>query len=276
MGHLFGMRTVGRKPALDAQRIMVRRGQRDFVTALARGLDVMRAFSSRREEQLTLADVAKLVQLPRATVRRSLITLCALGYVEESGKVFRLAPKVLTLAQAYLSSNLLPRVARPFVERVSSELAESCSVSILHEAEVIYVARSTNKRLSALLGDVGSRRPAYCTSMGRVLLAHLSEASLDEYFRAVELKPLTAHTITDESELRALLAKIRKQEFCLSDQQTELDLRTIAVPVRNNSGQVVAAMHVTTQGSRTTKRQMIQGFLPVLREAAAEIRALLV
>ncbi len=270
------MRTAGRKPALSAQRLMARRGQRDFVTALARGLDVMRAFSSRQEEQLSLADIAKLVQLPRATVRRSLITLCALGYVEESGKVFRLAPKVLTLAQAYLSSNLLPRVARPFVERVSSELAESCSVSILHEAEVIYVARSTNKRLSALLGDVGSRRPAYCTSMGRVLLAHLSEASLDEYFRAVELKPLTAYTMTDESELRALLVKIRKQEFCLSDQQTELDLRTIAVPVRNNSGQVVAAMHVTTQASRTTKRQMIQRFLPVLREAAAEIRALLV
>jgi hypothetical protein len=104
MEYLFGMRTVGRKPALSAQRMMVRRGQRDFVTALARGLDVMRAFSGQQEEPLTLADIAKLVQLPRATVRRSLITLRALGYIEESGKVFRLAPKVLTLAQAYLSS----------------------------------------------------------------------------------------------------------------------------------------------------------------------------
>jgi IclR family transcriptional regulator, pca regulon regulatory protein len=270
------MRTLQRRPAPTAGRLKVQRGERDFVTALARGLDVMRAFSGQQAEQLALADVAKLVALPRATVRRSLITLCALGYMEESDKRFRLAPKVLTLAQAYLSSNLLPRIARPLVERVSAELAESCSVSILHETEVIYVARSTNKRLSALLGDVGSRRPAYCTSMGRVLLAHLPERSLEAYFRAVELKPLTAHTIADESELRALLVKIRKQEFCLSDQQMELDLRTIAVPLRNNAGQVVAAMHASTQASRTTKQQMIQKFLPVLREAATEIRALLV
>ncbi len=276
MEHLFAMRTAARKPARSAQRITVLRGGRDFVTALARGLDVMRAFSGQQDEQLAVADIAKLVRLPRATVRRSLITLCALGYMEESDKRFRLAPKVLTLAQAYLSSNLLPRISRPFVERVSGALGESCSVSILHETEIIYVARSTNKRLAALLGDVGARRPAYCTSMGRVLLAHLPEASLDAYFRAVQLKALTAYTITDESELRALLMKIRKQEFCLSDQQMELDLRTIAVPLRNNSGQVVAAMHVSTQASRTTKRQMIQKFLPVLREAVAEIRALLV
>ena len=270
------MRTARRKPAPGGRRITTHRGQRDYVTALARGLDVLRAFSGQQDVHLTLANLAKLVRLPRATVRRSLITLCALGYVEENDKRFRLAPKVLTLAQAYLSSNLLPRIARPFVERISAELAESCSVSILHETEVIYIARSTNKRLSALLGDVGSRRPAYCTSMGRVLLAHLPDAALDAYFRAVELKPLTVHTIADESELRALLAKIRKDEFCLSDQQMELDLRTIAVPVRNNAGQVVAAMHVATQASRTTKRQMIQKFLPALRVTAAEIRALLV
>ena len=213
---------------------------------------------------------------PRATVRRSLITLCGLNYMEESEKRFRLAPKVLTLAQAYLSSNLLPRLAHPFAERVSSESAESCSVSILHDTEVIYVARSTSKRLSALLGDVGSRRPAYCTSMGRVLLAHLSEPSLDAYFRAAELKPLTAYTITDERQLRALLVNIRKQDFCLSDQQMELDLRTIAVPLRNSTGRVVAAMHVSTQASRTTKTQMIKVFLPLLREAAADLRALLV
>jgi IclR family pca regulon transcriptional regulator len=276
MGRLFAMRTLRRKPARALRRIKSQRGEGDFVTALARGLDVMRAFSGQQAEQLTLADIAKLVQLPRATVRRSLITLCALGYIEESDRRFRLAPKVLTLAQAYLSSNLLPRIARPVVERVSTELSESCSVSILHDTDVIYVARSTNKRLSALLGDVGSRRPAYCTSMGRVLLAHLPEPTLDAYFRAVELEPLTAHTITDESELRALLMKIRKQEFCLSDQQMELDLRTIAVPLRNNSGQVVAAIHVSTQASSTTKQQMIQKFLPVLREAATAIRALLV
>lgn len=251
------------------------RQQREYVTALARGLEVMRAFSG-QDEELTLAEIAKIVDLPRATVRRSLITLDALGYVEEKGRFFRLAPKVLTLAQAYLSSNLLPRVANPFVQQVSSELGESCSVSILHGTEIIYVVRSINRRLSALLGDVGSRRPAYCTSMGRVLLAHMPDRELDAYFATVELKALTAYTVTDEDELRSLLAKVRKQDYCLSDQQTEVDLRTIAVPLRNNAGLVVAAMHITTQASRTTKRQMIDRFLPLLRNAAAEMRGLLV
>jgi IclR family pca regulon transcriptional regulator len=276
MGHLFAMRTPRRTAALPRRPTSADRGQRDFVTALARGLDVMRAFSGQQDERLTLADISRIVNLPRATVRRSLITLDALGYVEENGKFFRLAPKVLTLAQAYLSSSLLPRVAHPFVEQVSSRLGESCSVSILHETDVIYVARSTNKRLEALLGDVGSRRPAYCTSMGRVLLAHLPEPALDAFFRTVELEPFTAHTITNEGELRKLLVNIRKQDFCLSDQQTELELRTLAVPLRNNFGRVVAAMHVSTQAGRTTKRQMIETFLPVLRKAAEEIRALLV
>ena len=249
--------------------------QRDYVTALARGLEVVRAFSG-QEEHLSLGDISKIVELPRATVRRSLITLVALGYVEEKGKLFRLAPKVLTLAQAYLSSNLLPRVAHSFVQHVSAELDDPCSVSILHGTEIIYVARSTNRRLSVLIGDVGTRRPAYCTSMGRVLLAHLSDRDLKTYFDSVELKALTRYTMTDERELRRLLNSIRKNDYCLSDQQTELDLRTIAVPLRNNAGVVVAAMHVTTQASRTTKREMIERFLPKLRSAAIEIRSLLV
>ena len=267
------MRTLAQPTPASEPTIEAR--EREYVTALARGLEVMRAFSG-RDEELTLADIAKIVDLPRATVRRSLITLDALGYVEEKGRFFRLAPKVLTLAQAYLSSNLLPRVAHPFVEQVSAELGESASVSILHGTEIIYVARSTNRRLSALLGDVGTRRPAYCTSMGRVLRAHVPDRERDAYFAAVELKALTAHTVTDQAELKQLLAKVRKQDYCLSDQQTELDLRTIAVPLRNNAGRVVAAMHVSTQASRTTRRQMIDRFLPVLRKAAADMRGLLV
>lgn len=268
------MRTLHHPAVADAQPSDKRR-QREYVTALARGLEVMRAFSG-QDEELTLSQIASIVDLPRATARRSLITLIALGYVEEKGRFYRLAPKVLTLAQAYLSSNLLPRVANPFVQQVSTEIGESCSVSILHGTEIIYVVRSINRRLSALLGDVGSRRPAYCTSMGRVLLAHLPDRELDAYFTAVELKALTAYTVTDEEELRALLAKVRKQDYCLSDQQTEVDLRTIAVPLRNNAGLVVAAMHVTTQASRTTKRQMLDRFLPLLRKAATDMRGLLV
>jgi IclR family pca regulon transcriptional regulator len=249
--------------------------QRDYVTALARGLEVMRAFSD-QNEHMTLTEIANIVKLPRATVRRSLITLEKLGYVEATEKFFRLAPKVLTLARAYLASNVLPRVAYPFLERMSAELGESCSVSILHDSEIIYVARSTNKRLTAMIADVGARRPAYCTSMGRVLLANLPDQALAAFFKHVELKPLTRFTITDEGKIRDALAKVRKQEFCLSDQETEIDLRTMAVPLRNASGRIVAALHVATQASRTSKRTMIDTFLPVLRRTAAEIRPLLV
>jgi IclR family transcriptional regulator, pca regulon regulatory protein len=250
--------------------------RRDYVVALARGLEVMRAYSDNKEV-MTLAEIAKAVNLPRATARRSLITLEALGYVSGDGKFYRLAPKVLTLARAYLSSNLLPRAAYPFLESLSAELGGvSSSVSILHEWEVIYVARSSNRRLNALLGDVGSRRPAYCTSMGRVLLAYLPAEELDEFFRQAELKRLTKFTLTDEDKIRKVLTKVKEQEYCLSDQETELDLRTIAVPLRNSFGRVIAAVHVATQASRTGKRPMIDRYLPALRKTASEIRALLV
>jgi IclR family pca regulon transcriptional regulator len=251
------------------------RDRRDYVTALARGIEVMRAFDC-QNEHMTLTEVSQIVKLPRATVRRSLTTLKALGYVEDDGKFFRLAPKILTLARAYLSSNMLPRVAHPFLERMSEQLGEPCSVSILHDHEIIYVGRSSNKRLAALIADVGARRPAYCTSMGRVLLSTYTDKQLAGYFKQVELKPLTKFTVVGETRLREILAKVRQQEFCLSDQETEVDLRTIAVPLRNASGRIIASLHVATQASRTTKRKMIERFLPVLRRTAAEMRVLLV
>jgi len=250
--------------------------RRDYVVALARGLEVMRAYSDNKEV-MTLSEIAKAANLPRATARRSLITLEALGYVSGDGKYYRLAPKVLTLARAYLSSNLLPRAAYPFLESLSAELGgASCSVSILHEWEVIYVARSSNRRLNALLGDVGSRRPAYCTSMGRVLLAHLSPAELDTFFGHAKLERLTRHTVTDEAKIRKGLIKIREKDYCLSDQETELDLRTIAVPLRNGFGRVIAAVHAAGQASSTSKRELTDRYLPALRKTASEIRALLV
>lgn len=247
---------------------------RDQITALARGLSVIRAFSG-RDEQMTLADLAKVVNLPRATVRRCLLTLEALGYVEARGRLFRLAPQVLTLAQAYLSSSLLPRVTLPFLERMSEELGESCSASVLHDEQVIYVARSTRKRLASLHRDVGTRLPAHCTSMGRVLLASLSDRDLDAYFKRSTRERFTRFTVVEEARLREILVETQRREFCLVDQELELDLRSIAVPVRSASGRIVAALNVSTQASRTNKRQMLDGFLPVMRAALAEIRPLL-
>lgn len=261
-------------PEMNARPAALDSHNRDQIIALARGLAVIRAFTD-HDEHLTLAEIAKIVDLPRATVRRCLLTLASLGYIEARGKFFRLAPQVLTLAQAYLSSSLLPRVAQPFLERVSEALEESCSVSVLHDDQAIYIARSSRKRMASLSRDVGTRLPAYCTSMGRVLLANLSESELDAFLMRVPLKSFTRFTIVDKDELRRILVDIRRHEFSLVDQELELDLRAISVPVRNASGRIIAALHVSTQASRTPKKQILNVFLPLIRKTVSEMRPLL-
>ncbi len=248
---------------------------RNFVTALARGLAVIRAFSG-QNQQMTLSDVARVADLPRATVRRCLLTLQVLGYVNVSGRFFSLSPQVLTLAQAYLRSSVLPRVAQPFLERISETIGESCSVSILHGEEVIYVARSSRKRMASLHRDVGTHLPAHCTSMGRVLLAALAPSELDGFFRRATLEGFTPFTITSQSGLRDALDKVARDGFCIVDQELEVDLRSLAVPVRNGTGQVVAALNISTQAGRTSKEQMLEKFLPTLRATASEMRPLLI
>jgi IclR family pca regulon transcriptional regulator len=248
---------------------------RNYVTALARGLTVIRAFSG-QSQQMTLSDVARVADLPRATVRRCLLTLQALGYVDVAGRFFSLSPQVLTLAQAYLRSSVLPRVAQPFLERMSEGVGESCSVSILHGTDVIYVARSSRKRIASLHRDVGTHLPAHCTSMGRVLLASLQPAELAAYFRVVTLEAFTPFTVTTEAGLRAVLDEVARDGFCAVDQELEIDLRSLAVPLRNGSGKIVAALNVSTQAGRTSREAMLERFLPVLRTIAAEMRPLLI
>ena len=248
---------------------------RDYVVALARGLAVMSAFTQ-ETQQMTVADVAKRVDLSRAAVRRSLITLQALGYIESDGKYYQIAPKVLTLAQAYLLTSPLPRVSQPFLERASETLHESCTISILQGHDVIYVARSRRKRVSALLRDVGAHLPAYCTSMGRVLLAALPDRDLDGLLSGVKFVQHTPFTVVGATKLKRIIKTVREQEFCISDQEFEFDLRTIAVPVRNASGRTIAALTATTRASETPERRLLEEFLPVLREIAAEMRPLLI
>lgn len=247
---------------------------RSFVTAIQRGLSVMRAFRN-QSDRLTLSDVARLVSLPRATARRCLLTLQALGYVESQGRYFSLSPQVLTLAQAYLSSSPLPRIAQSALERVSERLGESCSLSILHGEEVIYIARSTRKRIGSLHRDVGSHLPAYCTSMGRVLLAALPEAELESYLATANLEKYTHNTVADRNELRELIGKVGKQGYCYVDQELEPGLRSIAVPLANAAGKTIAALNVSAEPNQTTKKQMLDDYLPVLRDAARDIRPLL-
>ena len=245
------------------------------MTALARGLSVMKAFDD-QHASLTLSDVARIVGLPRASARRALLTLQSLGYVESSGRLFSLSPQVLTLARAYLASSPVPRVAQGFLENVSESLGESCSLSILHDEEVIYVARSTRKRIGSLHRDVGAHLPAHCTSMGRVLLAALPDSDLDAFIAAATLQSFTPYTTIDKRELRALIQKVRRSGYSLVDQELEIELRSIAVPVQNASGRVIAAMNVSAQASRTGKKQMLDLFLPALRDAAMKMRPLLI
>jgi len=248
--------------------------ERNYIAALARGLSVMRAFG-RQRERLTLAEISKIVDLPRATARRCLITLRTLGYVESTGKYFRLTPQVLTLSQAYFSSNPLPQVAQKFIEQVSEAVRESCSLSVLTGDEVVYVARSSRKRQASIHRGVGVNLPAYCTSMGRVLLANLSSDELDAYFARVNLTKFNHKTIADEATLRRIFEQVRKDDYCLIDGELEHDLRAIAVPVRTSTGTVVAALNVSMEGTRMTLKQFQSHTLPSLRQAASKIRSAL-
>jgi IclR family pca regulon transcriptional regulator len=249
-------------------------GGRDFIAAFARGLSVMNAFTE-QHQSMTLSDVSRAAHLPRAAVRRCLLTLQALGYVEGDGRYFALTPQVLGIARAYLSSSPLPRLAQSFLERINDAIGESCSVAVLQNQEIIHVARSSRKRLAEVQRGVGARLPAYCTSMGRVLLAGLPADALQAYFRSAELLPVTPRTTYREKDLRRILAKIRQDGYCYSDQEFEIDVRAVAVPIHNASGRLVAALNISTQASRTTKEQMVTHYLPLLRTAAAEMRALL-
>lgn len=248
---------------------------RTYVTALARGISVLRAFDE-SHQRMTLSEVARAAGMPRASARRALFTLQSLGYVNSDGKQFGLSPQVLALSRAYLTSSPIPRIAQGFLETVSDALGESCSLSILHGDEAIYVARSTRKRIGSLHRDVGTHLPAHCTSMGRVLVAALSDGELDAWLTRAELTRYTPHTITGTAELRAAVAKVRRNGYSLVDQELEIDLRAVAVPVVNAAGRVIAAMNVSAQASRTPKKQLTDLFLPALRDAAVRMRPLLI
>jgi IclR family pca regulon transcriptional regulator len=250
-------------------------GDPNFMTSLARGLMVIRAFTQNRPK-LLIADVAKTTGLPRAVARRCLYTLMQLGYVGFDGRAYFLRPKILTLGYAYLSSTPLSAALQPYLERASQALRESCSAGVLEEDEVVYIARAATQRIMSVDLSVGSRLPAYCSSLGRVLLAHLPAPELESYLARVELTPLTERTITSHEGLLKALEQVHQKGYALVDQELEVGLRSIAVPVRNATGQVVAAMNVGVQAARVGRREMETQILPVLQEAAREVGAMLV
>jgi len=243
-----------------------------FVQSLERGLAVIRAFDAQRPE-LTLSEVARHCDLTRAAARRFLLTLADLGYVRTDGRLFRLAPRVLELGYAYLSSLSLPEVASPHLERLVEEVHESSSMSVLDGDDIVYVARVPMARIMTVAINVGTRFPAYATSMGRVLLAALPDKALEEYLDRVELQRLAPRTTTSPDALRAELSRVRAQGYAIVDQELEGGLRAVAAPVRDKAGTTVAAINVSSHASRSSMEKIRRELVPKLRAAAARIQA---
>ncbi|GHG11220.1 IclR family transcriptional regulator [Amycolatopsis bullii] len=242
------------------------------VQSLERGLAVIKAFHAGASE-LTLSDVARATGLTRAAARRFLLTLADLGYVRTDGKYFSLTARVLELGYAYLSSMTLPEVAQPHLEQLSARVHESSSVSVLEGTDIVYVARVAVSRIMTVSINVGTRFPAYATSMGHVLLAGLGEADLEAYFEVASLDRLTDHTVTAPAHLRRELAKVAAQGWAMVDQELEEGLRSVAAPIRSRTGQVVAAVNLSTHASRTTAESVRKDLVPPLLETARAIEA---
>ncbi len=242
-------------------------GDPDFVLSLARGLQVIEAFSEEREG-LTVSWASHKTGLSRAAVRRLLITLASLGYVERKGPAFHLTARVLRLGFSFVTSSSMAALAVPILEQLSAHVHESCSVSLLDGGEIVYIARSAPKRVMTIDLGVGSRLPAHCTSMGRVLLAALPEEHLAEYLRRVELKALTPKTIRNRKRLAAMIREVRAQGYALVDEELELGLRSIAVPVVSKTGRVAVAMNSGVHAARISAAELRERVLPALKDHA--------
>jgi IclR family pca regulon transcriptional regulator len=243
-----------------------------FVQSLERGLAVIRAFDARHSE-LTLSEVARHCELTRAAARRFLLTLTDLGYVRTDGRMFSLTPRVLELGYSFLSSLSLSEVSQPHLERLVADVHESSSVSVLDGDDIVYVARVPTRRIMTVAINVGTRFPAYATSMGRVLIAHLPETGIAAFLDRVSLDRLTEQTITSAETLGAELKRVREQGWAIVDQELEEGLRSMAAPLHDRSGAVVAAVNVSVHASRTSVDEMRDKLLPRLLATTAAIDA---
>lgn len=242
----------------------------ESVQSLERGLAVIRAFSE-RNPRMTLSGVAKETGLTRATARRFLHTLVALGYTATDGREFWLRPRVLELGYAYLSSISLPELATPHLKRFVDRVNESSSVSVLDGDEIVYVARVPTRRIMTVAISVGTRFPAYATSMGRVLLAGQTPQRVDEILSDATIERLTPNTLTATGRLRAEINRIRKQGWAMVDQELELGLRSIAAPIRDSRGRTIAAVNVSASATQGSAAEVRERLLPALLETAEQI-----
>ncbi|GGC91620.1 IclR family transcriptional regulator domain-containing protein [Vreelandella lutescens] len=255
------------------QEEMLSTESRDFVTALASGLEVIQAFDA-EHPRMTLSEVATRTGMNRAKARRFLLTLHALGYVRKEQRYFELAPRVLQLGYAFLSANNYQGVIQQYLEEITAETGESSSLGVLDGNDVIYVARSAAKhRLMAITLSVGTRLPAAYTSMGRILLAQLSDEELDHFLTTISLEPFTDKTVTDVKELRRRIVKARQQGYAISDQELDSGLRSIAVPVYDAKQHLMGAINISTNAARVDLDTLVNVYLPAIQSKVAHIRA---
>ncbi len=242
-------------------------GNPDFVLSLARGLRIIESFEG-HSEGLSVAEISRHTGLSRAAIRRVLITLELLGYVEAAGRVYRLRHRILRLGLSYLSSSSLFAIAQATVQTIADEVDESSTLCVLDNDEVFCVAGVVRKRIMRPGFTTGRRLPAYCSALGRVLLAGLPENEFMDYVDRVERKPLTRKTIVGRREFIEEVQRVRCAGFSVIDDELELGVRAIAVPVLSSQGRVVAALSIGTQSSRISVREMQTRFLPLLKEHA--------
>jgi IclR family pca regulon transcriptional regulator len=247
----------------------------DFVTALARGLAVLLALSDKKR-RMSIAQISHLTGIPRAAARRSLHTLAKLGFVAmDDARRFYLRPRVLSFSHAYLSASPLVVLAQPILDRLGEALREACSLGILDGDEIVYLARSASSRIMSPALNVGRRLPAYCTSIGHVLLAHLPPTEFDAYLGRARFHPYTEHTPTTPARVRAIVKAAHDKGYAYASQLMEARLCTLAVPVRDAGGHYVAGINVIVQGRLMNDAEMAERYLRPMHQAALELGALL-
>jgi IclR family pca regulon transcriptional regulator len=247
----------------------------DFISGFAKGLSVIEAFGE-ANPRLSISDVSKITGLERATARRCLLTLAELGYAHYDGKFFTLSSRILRLGHSYLSATPLPRIVQPFLDRLSEATGESASVSVLDGNDVVYVARASQRRVMSINLGPGSRLPAYCASMGRVLLAALPEQQALDILKTCDLKSNTPHTLTSINDLMDEFRRVREQGYALIDQELEIGLRSIAVPLFDTRGTIPAALNIGAQAATTSIDEMTERYLPKMRETQMAISHVLI
>jgi IclR family transcriptional regulator, pca regulon regulatory protein len=245
----------------------------DYIAGMAKGLAVLESFDTQRQ-RLNATLAAERAGLTRAAARRHLLTLAHLGYLETDGSWFWLAPKVLRFSGSYLASARLPRAIQPTLNRLAGQTGESFSAVVLDGDNVVIVARSGSAQLAYGL-HLGARLPAHATSTGRVLLAAKPRGEFSAWLKGRELSRLTGHTVVEARAFRALIEQVRQQDHCVASEEHELGVHAVAVPLRDMEGRTVAALNVVTTRQRLEPRSLQRDLLPLLLDAAKELRALL-